>query len=186
VAPITLSDDTDVSAWDAQQNITIRLIRAVVAACHAVPMLNATFDDDNMSIRLNPEVNLGLAVDTEHGLYVPVIKNAGALTDKQLREKIDLYKEQARQKSLPQSDLHGATITLSNFGSLAGRYGSPIIVPPMIAIVGVGKARDAVVAAAGKPAVHRIIPLSITIDHRAATGGDAARFLKTMLDELAK
>lgn len=186
VSPITLSDDADVSAWDAQQNITIRLIRAVVAACQAVPILNATFDDENMSIRLNPEVNLGLAVDTEHGLYVPVIKNSGALTDKQLREKIDQYKEQARQKSLPQADLHGATITLSNFGSLAGRYGNPIIVPPMVAIIGVGKARDAVVAANGKPAIHRVIPLSITIDHRAATGGEAARFLKTMLDDLAK
>lgn len=185
VSPITLSDDADVSAWDDQQNITIRLIRAVIAACAAVPMLNATFDDEKLSVRLNPEVNLGLAVDTEHGLFVPVIKNAGALNDQQLREKIDQYKAQARQKSLPQADLHGATITLSNFGSLAGRYGNPIVVPPMVAIVGVGKARDAVVVANGKPAVHRIIPLSVTIDHRAVTGGEVARFLKTMLDNLA-
>ena len=68
---------------------------------------------------------------------------------------------------------------------LAGRYGNPIIIPPMVAIIGVGKARDAVVAEAGKPAVHRIIPLSFSIDHRVVTGGEAAKFLQTMMIELA-
>lgn len=186
VVPISLSDDADIAAWDSQQDIMIRLIRATAAACAAVPMMNATFDDEKMTYRLNPEINLAIAVDTEHGLYVPVIKNIAALTDAQIREKIKQYKQQAQQKSIAQADLHGATITLSNFGSLAGRYGNPIIIPPMVAIVGVGKARDAVVPVNGKPAVHRIIPLSVTIDHRAVTGGEAARFLKTMLDELAK
>lgn len=186
IVPITLSDDADISGWAGQQDIMVRLIRAVAAACVAVPALNATFDDAAMTFRLNPEINLGIAVDTLHGLYVPVIKNIAAKKDQQLREAIDQFKQQAQQKSLAQADLHGATITLSNFGSVAGRYGNPIIIPPMVAIVGVGKARDAVVAADGKPAVHRIIPLSITIDHRAVTGGEAARFLKAMLDELAK
>ncbi len=186
VVPITLSDDADTSAWKEHQDITIRLIRAVVAACQSVPMLNATFDDEKMTYRLNSEINLGIAVDTTHGLYVPIIKNTAAQENSQLREQINRFKQQAQEKSLAQADLHGATITLSNFGAVAGRYGNPIIVPPMVAIVGVGKARDAVVAADGKPAIHRIIPLSITVDHRAVTGGEAARFLKTMMDELAK
>lgn len=186
VTPITLCDDADVSAWNAGQDITIRLIRAVVAACTAVAMLNATFDDEKLSFRLNPQINLGVAVDTPHGLYVPVIKNVAALTDDQLRQQIDLYKKQAQEKSIAQADLHGASITLSNFGAFAGRYGNPIVTPPMVAIVGVGKARDAVVAIEGKPTVHRIIPLSVTVDHRIITGGEAARFLKAMLDDLAK
>lgn len=186
VVPITLCDDADIAAWDDQQDITVRLIRAIIAACAAVPMLNATFDDEKMAYRLNPEVHLGIAVDTAHGLYVPVVKQAAQLSAGQLRDKINQFKQQAQDKSIAQADLHGATIILSNFGALAGRYGNPIIVPPMVAIVGVGKSRDAVVPVAGKPAVHRIIPLSVSIDHRAVTGGEAARFLKAMLDDLAK
>ncbi|MBS0351653.1 MAG: 2-oxo acid dehydrogenase subunit E2 [Proteobacteria bacterium] len=185
VVPVTLCDDADIFAWKDGTDISVRLIRALIAACKAVPILNATFDDQQMAVKHNTEVNLGIAVDTEHGLYVPVLKNAEALSDQRLRERINEFKQQARQKALHQADLHGATITLSNFGALAGRYGNPIIVPPMVAIVGVGKSRDAVVAYQGQPAVHRILPLSITIDHRVVTGGEAARFLKAMIDELA-
>lgn len=186
IAPITLCDDADISAWDATQDITIRLVRAIVAACAAAPILNAEFDDAKMACRFHSEVNLGIAIDTEHGLYVPVIKNAAALSDSDLRAKINQFKQQAQEKSIAAADLHGGTIVLSNYGSLAGRYGTPIIVPPMIAIVGVGKARDEVVAVAGKPEIHRIMPLSVSVDHRAATGGDAARFLKVLLTELTR
>ena len=186
VVPVTLSDDADISAWDDQQDITIRLIRAVAAGCEEVPMLNATFDDEKLAYRLNPEINLGIAVDTPHGLYVPVIKNIAAQENGLLREKINQFKQQAQEKSIQQADLHGATIILSNFGAFAGRYANPIVVPPMVAIIGIGKARDEVVADAGKPAIHRIIPLSITVDHRLVTGGESARFLKTMIDALAK
>ena len=186
VVPITLSDDADIFAWDDQQDITVRLIRAIVEGCESVPMLNATFDDQKLAYRLNPEINLGIAVDTPHGLYVPVIKNIAAQENRQLREKINQFKQQAQEKSIQQADLHGATIILSNFGAFAGRYANPIIVPPMVAIIGIGKAREEVVAAAGKPAIHRIIPLSITVDHRLVTGGEAARFLKAMIDALAK
>ncbi len=186
VVPISLSDDADIARWDDKQDITVRLIRAVAAACKAVPILNATFDDAHLSLKMNAEVNLGIAVDTEHGLYVPVIKDINTHSDEKLREKINQFKQQAKQKSLAQADLHGATITLSNFGAFAGRYGNPIILPPMVAIIGVGKAREAVVAEKGKPVVHRIIPLSITIDHRVVTGGESARFLKAMMDDLEK
>ncbi len=186
VVPITLCDDADIAAWDNNQDITLRLIRATIAACEAVPMLNATFDDENMAFQLNKSINLGIAVDTAHGLYVPVLKDVNHLSDAELRQKIESFKQQAQQKSIAQDDLHGATIILSNFGALAGRYGNPIIIPPMVAIIGVGKARDMVVPEAGKPAIHRIIPLSLSIDHRAVTGGEAAKFLKLMMETLAK
>ncbi len=186
VVPITLSDDADISFWQGQQDISLRLIQAVIAACNAVPLLNASFDDEKIAYRLNDKINLGIAVDTEHGLYVPVIKDIAAQTREQLREKINQFKEQAHQKTIAQADLHGASLILSNYGALAGRYGNPIIIPPMVAIIGIGKARDAVVAVEGKPAIHRIIPLSITVDHRIVTGGEAARFLQTFIDNLAK
>lgn len=185
VVPLCIWEDADLHAWNDQQDISIRIIRALIHACQTVPILNATFDDKNQQLKLNPEIHLGLAMDTPHGLYVPVIKNVASLNDRELREKIDTYKSQANQKSLAQQDLHGATIILSNFGSIGARYGTPIVIPPMVAIVGVGHARDAVVPYQGKPAIHRILPLSITVDHRIITGGEEMRFLKAMIEHLA-
>jgi pyruvate dehydrogenase E2 component (dihydrolipoamide acetyltransferase) len=85
---------------------------------------------------------------------------------------------------VPPEDLRANTITLTNFGTIAGRYASPIIVPPTVAIIGAGRIRKEVVAVDDKPAVHRILPLSVAFDHRAATGGEAARFLGALIDDL--
>ncbi len=184
VVPVTLTEDADVNAWYGTDNVTIRLIRAMAAACQTEPMLNAHFDGKHMAYKLNTEVNIGLAVDTEHGLYVPVLKNVTALSDDTVRTKINLFKEQAKTKHIAQDDLHGATIILSNFGTITGRYATPILLPPMTAIVGVGKLRDEVIAHDGAAVIHKILPLSVTIDHRAITGGEAARFLKALIEAL--
>ena len=90
----------------------------------------------------------------------------------------------ARARKVPPEDLRGHTITLSNYGTIAGRYASPVVVPPTVAIVGAGRIRDAVVAVDGAPAVHRILPLSLTFDHRAVTGGEAGRFIAAMIKDL--
>ena len=185
IVPVTIVDDADIHRWKGQDNITIRLIRALQDAVVAEPMLNATFDGPTMSFKLNEQVNLGLAIDTPHGLFVPVLKDIKSRSDQELREMINTFKEQAQSKTIRQEDLRGATIMLSNFGSLAGRYANPIIVQPMVAIVGIGKMRDEVVAHEGQPAVHPIIPISVTSDHRAVTGGEAARFLAAMMQALA-
>jgi len=186
IVPVTLSDDADIHAWKGKGNITIRIIRAIVDACKAEPMLNATFDSQHLRYRLNDAVHLGIAVDTKHGLYVPVIKDIETLSDERIREKINQFKTQAEEKSIAQKDLHGASIILSNFGAIAGRYANTIILPPMVSIIGVGKLRDEVVAFEGKPTVHPILPLSVTADHRAATGGELARFLKALIESLEK
>ncbi|MNC92308.1 Dihydrolipoyllysine-residue acetyltransferase component of pyruvate dehydrogenase complex [compost metagenome] len=83
--------------------------------------------------------------------------------------------------------MRGATITLSNFGSIGGRYATPLVVPPMVAIVGAGAIRKApVVTAQGDLAAHRVLPVSLTFDHRAATGGEAARFLNALIADLRR
>jgi 2-oxoisovalerate dehydrogenase E2 component (dihydrolipoyl transacylase) len=82
--------------------------------------------------------------------------------------------------------LQGATITLSNFGVFAGRYASPIIVPPQVAIIGAGKIYSSVTLDAGTLSATRMLPLSLSFDHRAATGGEASRFLGLMLEDLIK
>lgn len=186
VVPVTLMDDADLHAWKDKEDVTVRIIRAIQSACETVPMLNAYFDGNKLAYKINKEINVGIAVDTPHGLYVPVLKDVAHSDDASLREKIERFKKQAKDRSFPKEDLQGATILFSNFGTFAGKYANPIILPPMVAIVGVGRARDAVVPDNGQPAVHRIMPLSITVDHRAVTGGEAARFLKALIDSLQK
>jgi len=185
VVPTTLCDDADLNAWLGKQDITARLVRAIVAACKAVPALNAWFDGDKLVRTLHPHVDLGIAVDTDEGLFVPALRNADMLDARGLREGINRLRAQVEDRSIPASELSGYTISLSNFGMFAGRYATPVVVPPCVAIVGAGKLSHDVVAVIGGIEVHRRMPISLTFDHRAATGGEAARFLKALLDDLA-
>ena len=186
IVPVTIVDDADLSSWDKKQDITLRLVRAIAAACEAEPMLNAHFDGQQLTFRFNKVVNLGIAVDTSHGLYVPVLKDIANQDNVSLRSNIERLKIQAQERSIAPNDMRGATIMLSNFGVYAGRYANPIVTPPMVAIIGVGRARDEMVIINREPQIRRMLPISLSIDHRAVTGGEAARFLKFVMDELAK
>jgi len=185
VVQTTIVDDADLHQWLGKQDITARTVRAIVAACKAEPALNAWFDDANLSVTKHPHVDLGIAVDTPDGLFVPALRNADMLDARGLREGINRLRAQVEDRSIPASELTGYTISLSNFGVFAGRYGTVVVVPPCVAIVGVGKLSHDVVAVIGGIEVHRRLPISLTFDHRACTGGEAARFLKAILDDLA-
>ncbi|MES2998109.1 MAG: dihydrolipoamide acetyltransferase family protein [Pseudomonadota bacterium] len=184
VVPVTLVDDADIHAWPEKTDITLRLIRAMMAACQREPRLNAWFDDKNLSLRQHQKINLGIAMDTPEGLFVPVLKNVAQSSMVNLRKTIDKFKGQIKNRSIPPEDLSDATLVLSNVGIFAGRYANPIIIPPMVAILAVGRMIDAVVAHEGTPAVHKLLPLSLTVDHRAITGGEAARFLSALIRDL--
>lgn len=187
VASATIMDDADLSSWDDQQDITLRLLRAMAAACQAIPVLNHYYDGQRMAYQENTNINIGIAVDTPHGLYVPVLKDVAHRSDAALRSDIDRFKKQAQDRSLPQQDLQNATILMSNVGAIAGNYAAPIVTPPLVAIVAFGRIKNTVVAdKKGEIAVHRMISVSITFDHRPITGGDAARFLKVLITELEK
>jgi 2-oxoisovalerate dehydrogenase E2 component (dihydrolipoyl transacylase) len=185
VVPTTIVDDADLHAWIGKQDITARLVRAIVAACKAVPALNAWFDGKNLTRTVHPHVDIGIAVDTEDGLFVPALRNADVLDAAGIRAAIKRLRTSVEDRSIPASELSGYTISLSNFGMFAGRYATPVVVPPTVAIIGAGKLSHDVVAVMGGIEVHRRMPLSLTFDHRAATGGEAARFLKAMMDDLA-
>ena len=185
VVPTTLVDDADLHAWIGKQDITARLIRSIVAACKAVPALNAWFDGKNLTRTLHPHVDIGIAVDTEDGLFVPALRNADVLDSAGIRAGIKRLRTQVEDRTIPSSELSGYTISLSNFGMFAGRYATPVVVPPCVAIIGAGKLSHDVVAVMGGIEVHRRMPISVTFDHRAATGGEAARFLKALLDDLS-
>jgi len=190
IVPVTLNDEADIHTWsqsEKKQDTTIRMIRAIITACKQEPSLNAHFDSNHFTVKKFTEINLGLAVDVSHGLYVPVIKNVERKSDEEIRKIIEKYKQQAQTKSIAQSDLHGATIVLSNFGTIAGRYANPIIMPPTVAIVGVGRIAKMVVPDENnQPAVHRMLPLSMSVDHRAITGGEVARFLRALMNALSQ
>ena len=186
VVATTLSDDADIHAWAPGNDVTVRLVRAIVAACKAVPALNAWFDGDKLTRTLHPHVDIGIAVDTDDGLFVPALRNADVLDARGVREAVNRLRAQVGDRSIPASELSGYTISLSNFGMFAGRYATPIVVPPCVAIVAAGRGRHQMTPVIGGFESHRVIPLSLTFDHRASTGGEAARFLKTLLDDLAR
>lgn len=184
VVPVSLFDEINVSHWTGSSDITVQLIRALVAACQKEPALNAWFDEKTTSRQLHQTINLGLAVDTTEGLFVPVIKDVAKKTDVELRQTIDTLKVQMATREFSPELLHGATITLSNFGKFAGRFATPIVVPPTVAIVGIGKLFEAVRLINNKAQSVTMLPVSLTFDHRALTGGEATRFLGAFMEAL--
>ncbi|MGD8569201.1 MAG: dihydrolipoamide acetyltransferase family protein [Gammaproteobacteria bacterium] len=185
VVPVTIYDDVDIDSWKAQGDITIRLIRAIVRACEKEPSLNAWYDAHAMGRRLLKKIDLGIAVDTSDGLFVPVLRKVNERTPDDLRKGLEAIKRDVKARSIPPEELRGYSFTLSNFGVFAGRYANPIVVPPSVAILGSGKVRQEVVACDGQPAVHWVMPLSLTFDHRAVTGGEATRFMGVVIADLS-
>lgn len=185
VVPVSIFDDVDIHDWTPGTDITMRLVQSIAGACEAEPALNVWFDGDNLSRRLLDEVHIGIAVDTPEGLFVPVLRDVTHRSALDLREGLENLRKAVRTRKIPPGEMQGATITLSNFGTLSGRYASPVVTPPQVAIIGAGHIREQVVPHGGKPAVRRILPLSVTFDHRAATGGEAARFLAALMSGLA-
>lgn len=186
VMPTTLMDDAVLSAWSASPDVSYRLIRAIVAAVRREPALNAWFDHVEVGRRLLDKIHLGVAVDTAEGLFVCVMQDVGNRDQNSLRLGLEKMKADAHARTVPAEELRGYTLTLSNFGRYGGRYATPVIVPPTVAIVAAGSVRDAVVAVNGQPAVAPVLPISLTFDHRAVTGGEAARFLAALLEDLQK
>lgn len=186
IVPVTVMEDAKLFQWKEKQDITVRLIQAIGHAYKKEPALNAWFDTPTLSKRIIKELHLGMAVDTSDGLFVSVIHQAENLTEGELRQKIDTLKAQVSNRSIKPEDLRGATFTLSNFGKFAGRYANPIVVPPTVAILGVGRLREEAVVVQGKIEVCLVLPLALTVDHRAVTGGEATRFLAALIESLEK
>jgi 2-oxoisovalerate dehydrogenase E2 component (dihydrolipoyl transacylase) len=184
IAMCTIFDDADLEEWSDRRDITVRLIRAIVAGIAAEPGLNALFDPSGPARKLVQQLHLALAVDTSDGLIVPVIRDAGAQSPQQLRTTLNSLKERTRSRTIAPDEMRGYTFTLSNFGTLAGRYATPLVTPPTVAILGAGKLQRDVVAGAAAPEIHTRLPLSLTFDHRCVTGGEACRFLAAVIADL--
>jgi len=186
VSGSTVCDDADIHLWTQRGDYMVRLVRAMIAACAAEPALNAWYDSANNSRILLGHIDLAIAVDTDGGLIVPVLRNIRNKTPGELRSGIAAQKEAARRRTVQPADLRDFTLMLSNFGTLAGRYGIPLVVPPAVAILGSGTVREDAVVAAGAVVAHRRMPLSLSFDHRCITGGEACRFLAAVIADLEK
>jgi len=184
VMECTVVDDADLCAWRASDDYTARVLRAIAHACVEVPGLNAWYDADSQSRRLFEHVDVGLAVDTPEGLLVPVMRDVGRRSSADMRAELERFKQGAMTRSLRSEELRNFTFMLSNFGMMAGRYASPVVVPPAVAILGTGRARQDVVAVEGRIEIHPRMPLSLTFDHRVVTGGEAVRFLGALIRDL--
>jgi len=186
VAGSTVCDDADIQGWTQRGDYMVRLMRAMVAAWRAEPALNAAYDPVDNSRVLFKHIHLAIAVDTPAGLIVPVLRHIENKTAAELRAALVAQKEAAHQRSTSAEDLREFTLMLSNFGTLAGRYGIPLVVPPAVAILGAGKVREDAVVVGKAIEAHRRMPLSLSFDHRCVTGGEACRFLAAVIADLEK
>ncbi len=186
VVPTTLMDDADLHTWSHGEDIMARLIRSLVVASQAEPALNSWLNAKEGTLRRHSRVDVGIAVDSADGLFVPALRGCERLDPVQIRSELNRLRDGVKNRSLPPEDLTGYTLMLSNFGVFAGKYATPVVVPPCVCIVGAGRLHHAVVPVLGGMQTHRMMPLSLTFDHRAATGGEAARFLRVMIDDLQR
>ncbi len=187
VVPVTVVDNADIEPWHGSaHDITVRLIRAIVAACRAEPSLNAWYDGHAIGRRVLKKIDLGVALDTRDGLFVPVLRDVGSRAPEDLRVALEAMKRAVEARDIPPEELRGQTFTLTNFGMFGGRYANPVVVPPQVAILGAGQVRAEAVVVDGEVVARHRLPLSLTFDHRAVTGGEASRFLMAAIEDLEK
>jgi pyruvate dehydrogenase E2 component (dihydrolipoamide acetyltransferase) len=160
------------------------VMKALVAALQEHPYLNASLDDEKGEILLKKYYNIGLAVDTKDGLMVPVVKNVRGKNIFQLAAELEELSEKARNRTIDLADLKGGTFTITNFGAMGGLFGFPIIHHPEVAILGMGRIYDKPLVVEGKIEIRKVLPLSLSFDHRVVDGAEAVRFLNTVIQLL--
>lgn len=185
IVPATVTEEAIVDAWPADADPTMRLMRAVVAGCQAAPALNAWFDGTRKARLVHDMIDLGIAMETDDGLFVPVLRNVAARTEANLRAGLDAMKRDVAARKVPLSELRGQTITLSNFGMLGGLHAALTIVPPQVAILGAGRIHQAARVVGREVRIVRVLPLALTFDHRAVTGAEAIQFLTSVIGDLS-
>ena len=161
------------------------VIKAVCQALGEHPKLNGSLSVDGESMVVKHFVNIGIAVDTPDGLIVPVIRGADRLGIWDLSEKVTKLAEASRSKKVSLDDLSGSTFTISNLGNLGGSGFTPIINPPEVAILGIGKSSIQPVWDGGQFLPKNQLPLSLSYDHRAINGAEGGGFLATLVKILS-
>jgi pyruvate dehydrogenase E2 component (dihydrolipoamide acetyltransferase) len=153
------------------------IIKAVVAALKRHPELNSEMDFEKGNIIYKNYYNIGIAVNTEDGLVVPVIRDADRLTIRELSRAVAEIAVKARERKLTLDDMKDGTFTITNYGALGGWFGVPVINYPQVGILGIGRINQQPVVDNGEIKVGNVMPLSLSVDHRMVDGAEATEFL---------
>jgi len=159
-------------------------IKAVQHALVDHPLFNASVDEEREEVIIKKYYNIGVAVDTPDGLMVPVIKNVGRKTILELAAEIQDLSKKARERKIKLEDMRGSTFSITDYGHFGGIFATPIINYPDVAILGTGRIADRPWVAEGQVVARKILPLSLTFDHRVTDGVDAAKFLTKVINYL--
>ncbi|HOT00238.1 MAG TPA: dihydrolipoamide acetyltransferase family protein [Acidobacteriota bacterium] len=197
-AHMTVIDEVEVSALvalrrDHKDRLQARgvsltylpfVLKAVAGALKRHRSLNSQLDLENNRMVYQLDVNIGIAVDTDDGLVVPVIRHADRLSILELAARIQEFAARARERKLTLDDFKGGTFTVTNYGAIGGLFGVPVINYPQAAILGIGRVVERPVVKDGQLAVGRVMPLSLSVDHRIVDGGATTRFLNDVMASL--
>jgi len=164
--------------------VTAILLKIVASALKVFPKFNASLDMANQEIIYKKYIHIGVAVDTEHGLLVPCIRDVDQKNIIQLSVELTRISEKARNRKVALEDLEGSTFTVTNLGGIGGTHFAPIINPPDVAILGVARASTEPVFRDGKFEPRLMVPLSLSYDHRLIDGADAARFMRWVVEAI--
>jgi len=145
------------------------------------PAANSSLDDASLEIVYKDYFHVGVAVDTEAGLIVPILRDVDKKSLFQLATELHEVTEKARQRKVSVEELQGGTFTISNQGTIGGDHFTPIIYPPQVAILGLGRGKPTPVALDGKIAIRTVLPVCLSYDHRVLDGADAVRFLNDII-----
>jgi pyruvate dehydrogenase E2 component (dihydrolipoamide acetyltransferase) len=192
---VTHHDEADIDAAEALRqrlnheqgsklSLVPLLIKAAVQALRALPRFNASLVGD--TLMLKRYFHVGVAVETPAGLVVPVIRDCDRKSIAQLAAELADKAERARTKGLPMAEMSGGCFTISSLGGIGGTAFTPIINAPEVAILGVTRSAERVSLVDGRPTSRRVLPLSLSYDHRVINGADAARFCRAVADALAR
>jgi pyruvate dehydrogenase E2 component (dihydrolipoamide acetyltransferase) len=157
------------------------IAKATATALKIYPVLNSSLDDENSELVFKDYYNIGFATDTEAGLLVPVVRDVDKKSVLQIAEALNNLSKRARERTIGLEEIRGGTFTITNVGSIGGKWATPLIVHPQVAILCPLRAKPQPVAVGGEVAVRTILPLTLSFDHRVLDGADAARFMNFII-----
>ncbi|WP_299466058.1 2-oxo acid dehydrogenase subunit E2 [uncultured Gimesia sp.] len=157
--------------------MTALAMKAVAIVLHEFPAFNSSLDPQTDEIVFKKYINIGVAVDTENGLVVPVVKNVDKKNIIAIAQEMNVLAIKARDRKLEMSDMQGGTFTITNLGGLGGTSFTPIVNYPEVAILGMSRSRNEFQLVNNNPVSRLMLPLSLSYDHRVINGADAARFI---------
>ena len=162
------------------------IMKAVVNALKAFPNFNASLDSENNKIIYKKYFHIGVAVDTPHGLMVPKIRNVDKMNIKKIGEELKKVSKLCRELKIDKKEFFGGSMTISSLGGIGGSFFTPIINPPEVAILGVGKSVEKIFKQNGQLVSKKMLPISLSYDHRIIDGAEGARFCVHLGESLGK